>query len=543
MSVEALPSHYWNISWYNSSTQGDGGAGLMLNGIQHGNSTWPRTISDSLVLPKLSAVQIPGSNNSTNRELLVGKRYHLDVKALEAMLVCEIVSDDDITITTWSDESDYKMAAMTAIAKLPANCWHGGVNGTNAFYNFTLPWERDRRQNEMLSLFADLHLGPWESWQRTPRVPLEREWGEFDPLDQIADNPAGCPSIGVLYGPRGNDSYIPGPEELTVFVCSQKVAQIAVRAAFFENLTIDSTVPLIRRAVPIQYLNNGTEGIESFPYRPEAYLAGTLDQNFAWYQVQNLTAFPVTGNEVGSVFFNHLIYGPNGTQSPEKLAGKSNRSELMQRVQRLYSKYMALVIDTKFRAPLTYEESLKTPIYGTMALESSRLRMNSTSKTTLQIFLACMLALGFAAYLKTDLRTTLPRKPTSIASVMSLLSGSDLCGNGRSYLPEGAENMTSEELNEHLDGLIVRLGWWSQSTDGPSSSSDGGRQDENKDGDLVVKSEEIRRRRFGIDIGKPEQLGFRPESTFRQKLQALRRRKAPSAQYSTPSAQDSTPSS
>ncbi|EGP87487.1 uncharacterized protein MYCGRDRAFT_93409 [Zymoseptoria tritici IPO323] len=140
-------------------------------------------------------------------------------------------------------------------------------------------------------------------------------------------------------------------------------------------------------------------------------------------------------------------------------------------------------------------------VKGSVIMTTSRLKIDYTSKLVLQITLALITFFGALAFLLADLRGTLPRKPTSIASTTGFLAGSDICDEQKVRLPKNVELMSRKELDSVLDGWLFSLGWWGVSPSRPGS-----------EGSEDLPSLQVgagKERRFGIDIGEPEQLGFR----------------------------------
>jgi len=171
---------------------------------------------------------------------------------------------------------------------------------------------------------------------------------------------------------------------------------------------------------------------------------------------------------------------------------------------------MALVIDMRFRKPIAEGASAdrsRNLVQGTANSFSSRLRLNFASKLTMQIMLGIMFVLGSFTYSLTNLRSTLPRKPFSIASRMALFASSDLCDERKTPLPHDAIWMPKKELDEVFSGWLFSLGWWEEAI---SDARD--RERETTTRDEAASSREKKRQtssRFGIDIGIPKQLGFR----------------------------------
>ena len=125
-----------------------------------------------------------------------------------------------------------------------------------------------------------------------------------------------------------------------------------------------------------------------------------------------------------------------------------------------------------------------------------RLKQNNPSKIVLQVLLGIMIVCGIAIYALYDPRHTLPHNPCSIAGVMSLLAGSEMCD--RSIIPPGAELMNDTALETVFAGWFFSLGWWN----GPAK--------ERTDSDIRDNCHHaradgfVRGSRFGIDVGRAE---------------------------------------
>jgi hypothetical protein len=104
---------------------------------------------------------------------------------------------------------------------------------------------------------------------------------------------------------------------------------------------------------------------------------------------------------------------------------------------------------------------------------------------------------------------------------MAFLAGSDLCDGEQSHLPPDALWKPQAELDQALDGWLFSLGWWQQSNSSASQHAEA--RANTSDGDIVAEKRQ-RPRRFAIDIGVPEQLGFRETKSWTLR-QRLRRRK------------------
>lgn len=136
--------------------------------------------------------------------------------------------------------------------------------------------------------------------------------------------------------------------------------------------------------------------------------------------------------------------------------------------------------------------------------------------------LGVMFLLGGMAFLLTDLRGTLPRKPTSIVSTMAFLAGSDLCSGQKALLPGDALWMKEKDLDALFDGWLFSLGWWSRQATRVRTLSQGNSGDEDGNGVGTENAGDEHpfgggkvERWFGIDVGAPEQLGFRERREWR----------------------------
>lgn len=386
---------------------------------------------------------------------------------------------------------------VQATPRLPPGCRHGS-NEIRDYYDFSSRHELpDGDRLAYMGDFYDLHLGPWPDVSNADYM-----YGESRHWDIQQDNPAGCPSVGIIISKTSRNGINKG--DVTTLLCSQMIQQVSVNVTHNEQ---DFSRPGRVTGVvedSARNLTNGTEGVDTFPYRVQTYLDGKSDT----HDVGNLTLFP-SEFDTTNAFINHLIFAPNST-APHDLVGKANRQTFIKTANDLYARYMCLVVDMHFRKPVPENQRAQKPgddgyLEGSARDFSSRLRVDNASKLTMQIILAVMSALGALTFALTDLRGTLPRKPTSIASKMALLAGSEVCDERRNIVPPNATWMSEKELGAAFDGYLFSLGWWRR-----WESDDDGRTGEttvaSDDRDSAKADEQ---RRFGIDVGVPEQLGFR----------------------------------
>lgn len=511
-SVEASVTNTWDLTWFNSSSTGDGGAGALFDDVQHGSAALPASIWREIVLPDIANIRLsfdtPAAIPIANSP---GKNYTLQLNGVRPYLDCEIIADEYISISHLITRLRSPWSGVTARPPLPLGCQHAGPGGNESSYEFSVGYEpfADRvKDSFIMGQFSDLHLGPWES--------NIDAFDEYGPNENQRDNPAGCPSIGATFTFVRSANETIRLEDTTALLCSQKIQQVRLNVTYsgtdLANPVISSnTPPLLIETDSSTNLTNGTDGMDTFPYRVQTYLNGPAG-NLTYFSYENMSAlFPRLDR-----FIDHLMWGPNG-MAAEKLLGHENRLVFKDAVQDLYARYMRHVIDLRFRQPVPHDKrsgdttTSDMLVNGTAFSFTSRLQINRESKIALQAMLGAMIVLGTLAFVVTDLRGTLPRKPSFIASRMALLASSEMC---REYAADERPDPTAE-------GWLFSLGWWRE-------GREHGDQTGGVSGDETAPTKEEEGpevRRFGVDIGAPEQLGFRDT-----KWRNLRRRRRAEAQ-------------
>ena len=502
--VAASYNSAFDIDWRNSSHVGDGGAAAVFDTVQHGNGSLPLSIWNGIVLPSISDIR---SFTDLQSALNVSypRNYTFPVHGLRPLLSCEVVDDEHISIE-YLEATQGQVLYVRAAPPVPPGCQQIGKSVLDSYYNFTS--SHTIRSSDVpvhMGDFYDLNPGPWD--------PAARYYSDEDMRDLVAkqDNPAGCPSIGAIFAE--SDHNVTHHDDVTVIMCKQKIQEVQVNVTYsvpeFDDPAINAEIAPVLIEGITRNLTNGTDGIDAFPYRLQTYLQETRNEG-------DLVRFDQDHIGLLDGFMDHLIFGPDGTPQHD-MAGKAHRQTFINAVGALYAKYMGLVIDMRFRRKVGPDETDPLAVLvGTESNFSSRLRVNEASKLTMQVMLGIMIMLGTLTYLLTDLRGTLPRKPTSIASRMALLAGSDLCDAHRTPLPPNASWMRKQELDKSYDGWLFSLGWWSEGID----TAHVGRAAQGE-GNISAREERQKSMRFGIDVGTPEQLGFQDT-----KWRALRRRLA-----------------
>jgi hypothetical protein len=502
-SIQASLANTWNLEWFDSVNTGDGGAGVLLDDVQHGGAVIPASIWRDIVLPDIAKIR----SSLDTQTVLDSKQsrqqnYTLQLGGLRPYLSCEVIADEYYVSTRvhWDNTSDYDFHSVEVKARppLPLGCQHADHAHASNKSSYEFSYDRDvgpaaygeDLETVTVAEIFDLHLRPEDSMS--------------DSTSTDNDLPAGCPSFVALIVRMRN--YTLSDQDVTALLCSQMIQQVLVNVTYSGSNPDEPTISVGKSPVLIEgpptNLTNGTEGIDTFPYRVEGYLDGNLTSI-----EHNPPAIPDQLDR----FMEHVIWGPNGTAA-DALIGRENRHVFKEAVQDLYAQYMRLVVDMRFRQPISRDEHVNGSTIGSMVMGTSeaftsRLQLDRASKLALQIMLGAITLFGALALAMTDLRGTLPRKPTSIASRMALLAGSDLC----------REHSGDHPSDSGAEGWLFSLGWWRVSDLHNEST---GRA---LSADIAAFGKEedvLRGKRFGIDIGVPEQLGFRETKwwTLRRRL-------------------------
>lgn len=169
--------------------------------------------------------------------------------------------------------------------------------------------------------------------------------------------------------------------------------------------------------------------------------------------------------DVLSPFFTALVFG-NGTSGIPAATLFNNTTLLLSAADRLYGIYVAQALSADFRYPLDTSVPNASTLNATYTyLYRSRLIQNGLSTRILQgllaaVFICVLIAHSSLWVLTRGTRRVLPKNPRSVASVASLLIGSEMLNGG--MIPEGAEWLNDRQLAERrvFDGWVFGLGWW-----------------------------------------------------------------------------------
>jgi hypothetical protein len=473
----------WNLTWANGSFQ-DNGASRWLDTIVHGGTSTPPSIWNGSVLPHIRNQSTKVSNSSVGSEFTS--------TALVPDLDCLVGTGKNIRYGSINVSVEagrmgqYHMETHSVFwndFNLPAGCFSGSSrNSTNVTFGPT------DSSTVFVGAILDLDIGPAASNS------------SFFSAGNSADlQSRGCPTLGFIYGNFQNT---------TALLCSQTVREVSIKTRYKGDpsnyVFDDENPPSLVNSAEFRLAIDAETGLPTQQYKIARHLGGGTYTNS-----------PL------SDFFNHLfLTSPGLTQ--EDLMGTQNSDRLVAETNRMYNKYMTLVIDSNFRPPSLSGDSNssfaaqtqisgQTEIEGVVFEQMARLQMDRTSKLILQIMLAAMIVFMAIAIKLARIRRTLPRSPYSIASVMGFLADSRMCDQKERIITSGFESMSRKKLANLLHGTRFKLDWWSlQSKSGKESSAIVPRdnvqelytQDLEDHGaiQLTKESSTLEMKRFGIDL-------------------------------------------
>lgn len=438
------------------STESDGGAGGIFNLIEHSNASYPALTYDELVFPN---IDLSSLGSEALKQLSESEQITLQVSipAVRASLNCTLVPRDAFVLTN----------PLPPVAEPDTKCPNSLVS-----FNVSLPASclrfLDKDNNTATEIpFENVlqHVCPGGSsdniYQQTFLNGVGGAInGTFDDPQTgstlgAGSNPPGCPSLAFLSGFYVVNST--STENFTAMTCIQGLEQVQTSTTFtiFNTSIQISSAPTVDESTALWLTAfNSTYWITYF---------STFDE-----------FYPDNYNILGENFYQQVTFGPGGIPANE-LTGPSNTDRFVAATQHTYRRYMAQLINSNMRQPLSAAEASDSNSHSHPATISNitvlRLKQNTTSALILQVLLGVMLACGLFVYGWRNIRHVLPHCPWSIAGTMSLLAGSSMLEN----IPPGAEFMSEKELEGVFEGYLFSLGWWA-----------GGK------------------RRFGVDIGEAD---------------------------------------
>ena len=472
-------SRAWN------TTAGDNLAGQSFNLLEWGNSTYPALTYGELAFPQISwPSNVLPLENSTSQLPVT-----LSLPATRANLQCTIIPAENISVTYDSSSTTgggpQWSLNIEANGQMPRDCqWHNATGTLTssidlAFSIDSVPQTGEYYSSDMISLSPD-PVG-------CSGLPLST----FCPYLNTPD----CPSLAFFFG-RFRYNH-PHDSEVTAYTCIQTLETVQTDTTFIEtSMEVDQAQPPVVDETSAKHQQFISYNIDSFvldwstPFDNQDLFSHLSDKSTTYVDTSH--------------FFGAVIAGPQGTPEAE-LVGIANQATLLNATTRVYQKYMAQAISANMRQNFSAAESAQPANQFPASIQASsqrRLIVNRASKIALQVILSSMCACAILAFSLGNMSHTLPHSPCTIAGVMSLLAGSELCSPNSGVLPAGAQWMSNKELQKALQSYSFSLGWWRPSgADGAAG------------------------RRFGIDVGTAVRADEDPaESSTQPKTRGLRRR-------------------
>ncbi|EXJ93202.1 hypothetical protein A1O3_01759 [Capronia epimyces CBS 606.96] len=478
----------FNTTWANSVTN-DSSAAVVVSLIEAANLSYPPFTYEELALPKLQYAE--DMTASTAPDSLVDAL----LPALRGSLACSMLQPDQFNLSgSFNARILSASASVEATLPLPPECPYGGPGGNLSHLDFQYFFQLPSSTNQsFIGKMLDLHVGPYSG-------PFADSSDEVSPYTQ-ADNPAGCPSLGFIYGYVDVEDM--SKSVVSTMACSQVIERLDARVVLNANdLSISPTSVPVANESTASLLASGPDNLTSsgrttptaFPFRLQVHMDQALSMfNQTQYSSSSLSSQPPVDN-----FFQAVLFGR--TPVPQELMGRADeesQNRVRQGILNFYRRYMAQAISANMRvnngpasSPATStgaeaaEAAQATSVAATLVnVPGAVLRVNSTSKLILQALLAAMFVCGLTAVLLNPMRKVVPHNPCTIAGVASLLAGSRL-------VKELSAAKSHDEAESLLRSTSVQLGWWDDV--GLAETADEGDQAE------IVPV----RRRYGIDIVK-----------------------------------------
>ncbi|KAF2756351.1 hypothetical protein EJ05DRAFT_62994 [Pseudovirgaria hyperparasitica] len=447
----------FNLSLTGSISQDDKGAGQRTAALLSDNSTFSRWTYGNLAFPRLE--------EQLQRRSEMSGVANVQVPATRAALNCTKIPMDQISVEF----------------------------STSLLINTTLPWMCDTPASAQMESWVQ------EFWFNPPPEGSKLYFGNADQmfwnssgtvlstgvdLNYYFDPTWGCPSFALTLGTinfqpnRTTGALSASVEDLSIAVCSQHIETVETDVELdLSTMTINThpNPPKAHEDTVTTLSSNTSPPSQNFGYPVNTLLSALEDANN-------------TTNRALSPFFRALEWRHNGAHLAS-YTGAANSDKLIAAANTIYSLFIAQLLDANARVPWTpspaplHPRTTHTnqtlPIQLPSLNEPTHLRIaqNRGPKITLQVILALLSALALTIYALTysAVKTLLPRAPTSIAGLASLLADSRFAS--RDFIPAGSEWCSN--ARRRADGVFdthtFSLGWWDaadvRSASGPAAVS------------------------------------------------------------------------
>ena len=476
-AIEIDLADHFGTYWNSTSSTSDI-AGITYGLIEHENASYPSYTFEELAFPssKLAALpQVSGTFNATMEANLTARRASLD---------CSVVPKENITVVT-NGPTWY-----TFMAGIPESCPSfrnlSDAVVTAIEFKTDVEWHQPNNTNYQLpfGMLLSNFAFTWFSNGTRIAVPSTDDLG-------WATNAPGCPSLAFLLG-RFDQQQPLSKTNITAMLCVQGLQDIDTVTSFdLPSMTVtEGTSPAIDEASARHVAYE--DYIGTFPGSIGTLVDDSRSQTT--FREFSISPYAMDTGSWFDGFFQTVMWGVDG-EPFDNLVGPANEGRLVSAITHVYRKYMAQAISENMRIPYGEGDAPTYPARLPQSKNVTRLMQNRNSKIVLQSLLGAMVICAivvYAAAARLKLNRLLPHCPWSMAGVMSLLAGSEMCD--RRIMPEGAEYMTDKELGAALAGWLFSLGWW-EGKDGQRYGIDVGQAAD--DGEYGQTREKMRWRRTG----------------------------------------------
>ncbi|KAK1142304.1 hypothetical protein N8T08_008049 [Aspergillus melleus] len=270
-----------------------------------------------------------------------------------------------------------------------------------------------------------------------------------------------CPQNLEIFG-KANGTREEDIEDFFVLGCSQRLEQVDVDLRLSlpsYNLDLSKTPTIVA--------NSSKVLVERW-----------LNQTFHWPVLPNITDalldFSMGNNEDKNLSMldrtlRASIYGINGTKNPDDYL---DPTMYIERKNWVLGTVTAQILNSYARKNLNTSEQ---HVIGTANLFRPRLYVvqSGISTSILEGALATMVLCGAAAITLMKTRRVLPKNPTTIAAVASLLAGSEMMKEN--VIPRGSEWCDDKELKRRriFENLTFSMKWWPGQKEPPTPDDEG----------------------------------------------------------------------
>jgi hypothetical protein len=459
---------------FNQTTPNSTTTHILTDLIVESNLSYPAWTFDELALPVVQVSQAPAPHRLSVDA--PGSSVETTLQAIRGALNCTVVPAERTQITYATDialgvsEFDWPMADFNATM----------LDGCGNYCSRDI-YDGDEGPNNAYA--------PGYCTNISTYLPAAKGWasglgyfgGIYNTNLQTLSKYPWCPSLAAIYG-YGTPTAV---ENFTWIFCSTSVEQVDTEI----TLTLpEYSIPTAAPPRPVESTSKLLPGyaILNAPVQGQEPWTGANSALYTSSEVVNnpdrfLNFINMTTTLGFDNFFSALIYGRDGIPADE-LLGPANAPRLIAAVQHLFRVLLAQELSATFRTADPEDMQYPPPSYplsGTLTSPNTvRLKQSVISTRILEGILATLTLCALIAFCLMDTRKVLPKNPSSIAAMASLLADSEMLS--RDVIASQSEWQSDEALRRKWssEGYLFSMGWWGEGEE----------------------------RRFGIDIGGAEKI-------------------------------------